>query len=113
MEMKSPSWIGLAGKRELLVLFVHLDVAAAGNAAGTHSACNNGRVGGHTAADGQDTLRSLHTRRCPRERSQDGRERPSRLLAFHASASSAVKTILPQAAPGEAASTLADRRCSL
>ena len=39
--------VGLAGKGELLVFFVHLDVAAAGNAAGTHTTCNNGSVRGH------------------------------------------------------------------
>ena len=53
--------IGLAGKCELLVLFVHIDGGAAGNAAGTHTARNNGSVRGHTAANGEYTLSSLHT----------------------------------------------------
>ena len=52
--------IGLAGELELLVLLVHLDLAAAGNAALTHAARDNSRVGGHTAADGQDALSGLH-----------------------------------------------------
>ena len=53
--------IGLAGKCELLVFFVHIDSGAAGNAAGTHTARNNGSVRGHTAANGEYTLSSLHT----------------------------------------------------
>ena len=53
--------VGLACQLELLVLLVHLDVAAAGYAAGTHTTSNNGCVGGHTATNGQDTLRYLHT----------------------------------------------------
>ena len=51
---------GLSCKGELLVCFVHCDVGAAGNAAGTHAAGNNGCVRGHTAADSENTLRSLH-----------------------------------------------------
>ena len=35
-------------------------VAAAGDAAGAHAAGDNSSVAGHTAADGQDTLRDLH-----------------------------------------------------
>ena len=46
---------------ELLVLFVHLDVAAAGNTAGAHAARNDSRVRGHTAAHGQNALRIVHT----------------------------------------------------
>ena len=53
--------VDLAGEGELLVLLIHLDVAAAGDAAGAHAARNDGRVGGLAAADGQDTLRILHT----------------------------------------------------
>ena len=52
---------GLASQLELLVLFVHLDVAAAGYTAGTHTTCNNGSVRSHTATNSQDTLRCLHT----------------------------------------------------
>ena len=52
--------IGLASKGELLVLFVHLYFAAAGYAAGTHAARNDGRVGGLSAANGQNTLGILH-----------------------------------------------------
>ena len=51
---------GLAAQSKALVLLVHIDIAAAGNAAGTHSAGNNRRMGGHTAANGQNALRSLH-----------------------------------------------------
>ena len=50
----------LARKGELLVLFVHLDVAAAGDAARTHAARNDRRVRGLTAAHRKDTLRELH-----------------------------------------------------
>ena len=52
---------GLACKRELLVILVHLDVAAAGYAAGTHTTSNDRCVRGHTATNGEDTLSSLHT----------------------------------------------------
>ena len=41
--------------------FVHFDVAATGNTAGAHSAGDNRRVGGLTAANGKDTLRVFHT----------------------------------------------------
>ena len=51
---------GLASQLELLVLFVHLDVAAAGYTAGTHTTSNNGSVRSHTATNRQDTLRCLH-----------------------------------------------------
>ena len=51
----------LAGEGKLLVFLVHLDVAAAGYAAGTHSAGNNGSVRGLTAANGEYTLSILHT----------------------------------------------------
>ncbi len=88
-----------------LAIFVHVDVAAAGDAAGAHAAGNNGRVGGHAAADGQDALAKPACPRCPRGWSPDGPERPSRPAGLPISlASSAVKTIWPQAAPGEAAS---------
>ena len=52
--------IHFAGEGELLVLFVHLDVAAAGDAAGAHAARDDCRVGGLAAADGQDALRIFH-----------------------------------------------------
>ena len=45
---------------ELLVGLVHLDVAAAGDAAGAHAAGHNGRVAGHAAAHGEDALGILH-----------------------------------------------------
>ena len=48
--------VGLACESEALVLLVHLDVSAAGNAAGSHSACNDCRMGGLTAANSEDTL---------------------------------------------------------
>ena len=51
---------GLAGQFELLVLFIHLDIAAAGDTAGAHAAGNDCCVAGHTAANGQDALCSLH-----------------------------------------------------
>ena len=50
----------LAGERELLVLLVHLDIAAAGDAARTHAARDDCRVRGLTAADSKDALRELH-----------------------------------------------------
>ena len=46
----------LAGEGEALVLLVHLDLAAAGDAALAHAAGHDGRVGGHAAADCQDAL---------------------------------------------------------
>ena len=52
--------IGLASQLELLVLLVHLDGAAAGDAAGAHAAGHNGGVGGHAAPDGEDTLGGDH-----------------------------------------------------
>ena len=52
--------IDLAGQGEALVLFVHLDIAAAGYAAGAHAAGHNGRMAGLAAADGQDALAVLH-----------------------------------------------------
>ena len=45
---------------EVLLFVVHLDFGAAGDAAGAHAAGNNGRVRGHAAAHGQDTLRGDH-----------------------------------------------------
>ena len=51
----------LARELELLVLLVHLDVAASGDAALAHTAGDDRRVRGHTAADGEDTLGRLHT----------------------------------------------------
>ena len=51
---------GLAGEGELLVLLIHGDGAAAGDAALAHAAGNNGSVRGHAAADGQDALSGLH-----------------------------------------------------
>ena len=58
----------LACQCEFLVFLIHGDVAAAGYTAGSHSAGNHCRMGSHSAADGQDTLGSLHTcnifRRC-------------------------------------------------
>lgn len=53
-------FVNFAFEGELLVLLVHLDVAAAGNAAGAHAARDDRRVGGLSAADGQDALRELH-----------------------------------------------------
>ena len=60
MEMTVALVEGLACEGELLVLFVHFDLAAAGDTAGTHATGNNSCVRGHTAANSQDTLRSLH-----------------------------------------------------
>ena len=51
---------GLAAQRELPILLVHHDIAAAGNTAGTHAAGNHSRVGGHAAAHGQNALGDLH-----------------------------------------------------
>ena len=58
----------LAAQGELLVLFIHIDVAAAGYAALAHTAGYHCCVAGHTAANRQDTLCTLHSgdilRRC-------------------------------------------------
>ena len=51
---------GLAAERENFLVLVDDDVAAAGNAAGAHAARNDRRVGGHTAADGEDALCIVH-----------------------------------------------------
>ena len=50
----------LACKGELLVLFVHGNLGAAGDAASAHTTGNNCCVGGHAAANGQDALCVLH-----------------------------------------------------
>ena len=55
-----PFFINFALEGELLVLLVHLDVAATGDAAGAHAARDDCRVGGHAAADGEDTLCIVH-----------------------------------------------------
>ena len=51
---------GLAGELKLLILLVHLDGAAAGDAALAHAAGHHGRVGGHAAPHSQDALSSFH-----------------------------------------------------
>ena len=50
-----------SSQNELLVRFVHNDIGAAGYTAGTHTTCNYCCMAGHTTADSQDTLSSLHT----------------------------------------------------
>ena len=50
----------VAGQLKFLGFLVHLDVAAAGYAAGAHTTGNNGGVRGHTAANGQNTLGGSH-----------------------------------------------------
>ena len=50
----------LAGERELLVLLVHRDLLAAGDAALAHAAGDDGRVARHAAAHREDALRGLH-----------------------------------------------------
>src|SRR5699024_8341035 len=50
-----------AVKSELLVLFVHDDVAASGYTASTHTTGNYGCVRCHTTTNCQDTLCALHT----------------------------------------------------
>ena len=55
-----PLMEGLAGERELPVRLVHDDIAAAGDAAGSHASRNDSRVARHTAADSQDALGGLH-----------------------------------------------------
>ena len=108
MEIQSPSWNdNVADGRRSWLPRRSCSVAAAGDAAGAHAAGNDGRVGGHAAADGQDALRMRPCPRYPPERSPDGPERPSRRSWRHAVASSAVKYTMPQAAPGEAARPVA------
>ena len=59
---------GISAKLEYFCFLVDLDLAASGYTAGTHTTCNDCCVGGHTAADSQDTLSCVHTfdvlRRC-------------------------------------------------
>ena len=52
--------VGLSAQLEFLVFLVHLELAAAGDAAAAHAAGHDGRVGGHAAAGGQNALRGLH-----------------------------------------------------
>ncbi len=51
----------LAGELKVALFLVDSDFTAAGNAAGSHSASDNGGVRGHTAANGEDTLGYVHT----------------------------------------------------
>ena len=51
----------LACQSKLLVGLIHGDLGTAGYTAGSHTAGNHSRMAGHTAADSQDTLSSLHT----------------------------------------------------
>jgi len=51
---------GLAGHLEPALFLVHLDLAAAGDAAGAHATGHNGGVGGHAATDGEDALGNVH-----------------------------------------------------
>ena len=53
-------FVHFAFEGELLVLLIHLDVAAAGDAAGAHAARDDRRVRGHAAAHGEDALRIVH-----------------------------------------------------
>ena len=103
---------GLASQLELLVLLVHLDVAAAGYTAGTHTTCNNGCVGGHTAANGQDALGSLHTGDILRRGLQTNQ---NDLFALCVPSLGIVsgKYNLAACSAGRCAQTLADRRSSL
>ena len=50
----------LAGEGEVLLFLVHGDLTAAGDAAGAHAARDDGSVGRHAAADGQDALCGSH-----------------------------------------------------
>ena len=50
-----------SGQNKLLICFIHNNLGTAGYAAGAHAAGNYGSVAGHTAADGQDALGSLHS----------------------------------------------------
>ena len=52
--------VDLAGQLKLLVGLVHLDGAAAGDAAGAHAAGDDGGVRGHAAADGEHALGVVH-----------------------------------------------------
>ena len=53
-------FVDLAAQLKLPVGFVHLNGAAAGDAAGTHTTGHNGGVGGHTAANRQDAAGKVH-----------------------------------------------------
>ena len=51
----------MSAKFKYLSLFVNLNLAASGYTAGSHTACNNCCMAGHTAAYSQDTLCCVHT----------------------------------------------------
>ncbi len=50
----------LASQLELLIFFIHLDLAASGDTALAHTACNDRRMAGHTAANSEYALSGLH-----------------------------------------------------
>jgi len=52
--------VAFAAELEILLVGAHLDFSATRHAAGSHAAGNDGRMGRHPAADGQDTLRDSH-----------------------------------------------------
>ena len=52
--------IGFSAKSEEFCLFINYNVAAAGNAGGSHTSRHNSRVGGHAAAYGQNAFCRMH-----------------------------------------------------
>ncbi len=56
-DIQSPSWKVLPPRVNCLVFLIHVDdLTAAGDAAGAHATRDDGSVGRHAAADGQDAL---------------------------------------------------------
>ena len=87
---------------ERLRRVVDAQLAGAGDARRAHAAGDHRRVAGHAAAGGENALARRACRRCPRARSRCGSGSPSCRPWPTLSASSAEKTICPDAAPGDA-----------
>ena len=80
--------------------------AGAGHAGRSHAASDHGRVAGHAAARSQNALRDFHAVNVVRLRFRRGPGSRGRLSAL-VTASSAVNTTVPTAAPGDAGSPVA------
>ena len=99
----------LALHSHLACLLVDVDVARARHAALAHAARDHGGVAGHTATGGQNAFRDFHAVNVFRRgfgAHQDHRGLAVLLNRFF-TAASAVKTICPTAAPGDAGNPVA------